>query len=183
MNYRQFAQRIRVPSGFILAPLLFILARPTSRTFIAGALLAVAGLLVRAWASGYLRKNEELTTAGPYAHTRNPLYLGTFLLGIGVAVAGGSVWFLVLFMLFYFVIYFPVILAEAETMRRLFPESYPNYSLHVPLFLPRLSSHCSPSVAARFDPRLYFKHREYRATIGVAAVYALLLMKSALLSP
>src|SRR5437763_9324665 len=84
------AQRIRVPAGLLQAPLLIIAAKPSPRTLLIGAAVALVGLLIRAWASGYLRKNMELATSGPYAYTRNPLYLGTFIMGGGIALASGA---------------------------------------------------------------------------------------------
>src|SRR6185503_12671134 len=137
MTFRRVAQRIRVPAGFVLLPLLLIASHPTPAWLIPGSCLAVVGLCIRAWASGYLRKNRELTTAGPYAHTRNPLYLGTFLLGTGVALSTGALWFVAVFVLFYLLIYGPVMSAEAKTMTDLFPHEYEDYRREVPLFLPR----------------------------------------------
>ncbi len=182
MTFRQFAQRIRVPAGFVLAPLLFISARPTPGSLAAGAFIALIGLAIRAWASGYLKKNEELTTTGPYAHTRNPLYLGTFLLGLGVAVGGGALWFVALFAAFYLAVYVPVMFAEAETMRALFAAEYEEYSEHVPLFVPRLTPYRAHGYDSdsEFELSLYLRHREYRAALGFVAVYALLAVKIAL---
>lgn len=191
MTFRQVAQRIRVPAGFVLAPLLFISARPTIASLAAGAFVAIIGLGIRAWASGHLRKNQELTISGPYAHTRNPLYLGTFLLGTGLAMAGGTLWFMVLFAALYLLIYVPVMVAEADTMRDLFAEEYQRYSSEVPLFVPRFSPygvHSSSSYAAQFkrsswrggrafDPSLYLRHREYRAALGFVVCYAMLVTK------
>jgi protein-S-isoprenylcysteine O-methyltransferase Ste14 len=191
VTFRQLAQRIRVPAGFVLAPLLFISARPTLASLAAGAFIAVVGLSIRAWASGHLKKNQELAKSGPYAHTRNPLYLGTFLLGTGAAVGGGTLWFVALFAAMYLIIYVPVMFAEAETMRELFSIEYEDYSKQVPLFVPRFtpySPHGSRSYAAQlgrsawgsgrqFDPSLYMRHREYRAALGFLMVYALLATK------
>jgi protein-S-isoprenylcysteine O-methyltransferase Ste14 len=185
MNFRQLAQRIRVPAGFVLAPLLIISARPTRTSLIAGAIIAAIGLGIRAWASGYLRKNKELTTAGPYAHTRNPLYLGTFLLGTGVAVGAGAAWFVALFMALYLLIYLPVMLAEAETLERLFPAEYEQYASRVPLFLPRVTPYratSQPEAQRGFDLSQYLHHREYRALIGFIAVYAVMAAKMLLLA-
>jgi len=185
MTFRQFAQRIRVPAGFLLAPLLFISARPTPATLWSGAFVALIGLGMRAWASGHLRKMEELTVSGPYAYTRNPLYLGTFLLGVGVAIGGGALWFVALFAAFYLMIYLPVMLAEAETMRSLFSESYEKYRKEVPLFTPRLTPYRPESSRGRlrgFDVALYLRHREYRAAFGFLAAYALLAAKLALIT-
>ena len=191
MTFKQLAQRIRVPAGFLLAPLLFVSARPTAGSLAAGAFIAMIGLAIRAWASGHLKKNQELTTSGPYAHTRNPLYLGTFLLGVGVAVGGGAWWFVALFAAFYLAIYVPVMFAEADTMRELFSDEYERYSEQVPLFVPRptpYGAHGSHSYAAQlkrsrwragrqFEISLYMRHREYRAALGFVVVYALLATK------
>jgi protein-S-isoprenylcysteine O-methyltransferase Ste14 len=192
VTFRQIAQRIRVSSGFMLAPLLFISARPTFASLAAGAFVALVGLGIRAWASGHLKKNQELTTSGPYAYTRNPLYLGTFLLGAGVAAGGGTLWFVALFAGLYLVIYAPVMAAEADTMRELFSEEYERYSKQVPLFVPRFTpygAHGSSSYAAqlkrsswrggrRFDASLYLRNREYRAALGFVVVYVLLAAKT-----
>jgi protein-S-isoprenylcysteine O-methyltransferase Ste14 len=188
LNFRKLAQRIRVPAGFLLAPLLIISAKPTVSSLAAGALISIVGLMIRAWASGFLRKNQELTTTGPYAHTRNPLYLGTFILGTGIAISGGTLWFVALFMALYLLIYVPVMFAEAETMLQLFSKEYEHYSQRVPLFLPRVTPYRAPSDHSvdarpgargerRFDPSRYLKHREYRAAMGMVIVYALLAAK------
>ena len=192
MTLRQFAQRIRVPAGFVLAPLLFITARPTAASLVTGAAVAVIGLTIRGWASGYLKKNEELTVTGPYAHTRNPLYFGTFFLGAGVAIGAGTFLFTVLFIGLYLLIYLPVMFAEADTMRALFPRDYEDYSKQVPLFLPRLTPYReahnrqAASVGNQegrgFDSSLYLRHREYRAAFGLLVVYVLLAVKLVLLS-
>jgi len=194
LTFKQLAQRIRVPAGFVLAPLLFISARPTPSSLAAGAFVAIIGLAIRAWASGHLKKNQELTTSGPYAHTRNPLYLGTFLLGTGVAVGGGTPWFVAVFASFYLLIYVPVMFAEAETMRGLFSEEYALYARQVPLFVPRFTPYAAASMTSdgaisyrsqagnqrRFDVSLYLRHREYRAAVGFLAAYALLAAKLAI---
>lgn len=192
MTLRQVAQRIRVPAGFVVAPLLFITARPSGASLVAGAAVAVIGLTIRAWASGYLKKNEELTVTGPYAHTRNPLYFGTFFLGAGVAIGAGTLWFTVLFMGLYLFIYLPVMFAEADTMRALFPRDYKDYSEQVPLFLPRLTPYRNANgqqafaggnrEGRGFDSSLYLRHREYRAAFGLLVVYVLLAVKLVLFS-
>ena len=138
-------------------------------------------------------KNEKLTTSGPYGFTRNPLYAGTFLLGLGVAVGAASVWFAALFVALYLVIYVSVMYAEAETMRALFADEYPQYSREVPLFVPRLTRYRATAFNSennalssslidpgRFDVSLYLLHREYRAAMGFLAVYGLLAAKLAL---
>ena len=183
----QVAQRIRVPAGFVLTPLLLVAARPGRVWVAAGCVIAVAGLGIRAWASGCLKKNEELATGGPYAYTRNPLYLGTFLLGLGVSVCTGSWWFAVVFTAFYLLVYIPVMLAESETLRKLFPDQYPAYSRSVPLLVPRLTPFdIRPQAeltdtarrAPLFEMSLYIRHREYRALLGFVAVLGILILKA-----
>ena len=178
----QLAQRIRVPAGLVLAPLLIVAARPSPTALAVGAVVAIIGLLMRAWASGYLRKNQELTVTGPYAHTRNPLYLGTFLMGGGVALASGAWWFVALYVALYLLIYVPVMIAEAETLGQLFGGEYPAYKRAVPLFLPRVTPYRSPhsdrsNQGRRFALSQYLKHREYRAALGVAVALTLLVGK------
>lgn len=180
---RDIIQRIRVPAGFLLIPLLLFVARPTALSMIVGSIVAVIGLVIRAWASGCLKKNRELTTWGPYAFTRNPLYLGTFIMGVGVAIGSGVVWFAALFMTVYLLIYLPVMFAEADYMSELFAEQYAEYRRAVPLFAPRLTPYRASSLdksgiketsrgTNRFQPSLYLRHREYNATLGVVAVFA-----------
>ncbi|MEW6213056.1 MAG: isoprenylcysteine carboxylmethyltransferase family protein [Acidobacteriota bacterium] len=178
-GFRSFAQRIRVGAGFLLVPILVVAARPTVKTLIAGGAITFAGLAVRAWASGYLKKNQELTTTGPYAYTRNPLYLGTFLMGAGAAIASGSWWFAAAYLLFYLLIYAPVIMAEAETMRKLFPDEYEIYSQRVPMLIPRLTPYQSAESSSERGFRLsqYIRHREYRAAIGCVIVFLILVAR------
>lgn len=186
-TFRQIAQRIRVPAGFALAPLLLISAEPTPASLAIGSAVAAAGLGIRAWASGYLRKNMELATSGPYAHTRNPLYLGTLILGAGASTAGGKLWFVALFAALYLAIYIPVMQAEAETLRRLFPDEFEDYSKSVPLIGLRATAYRSPFKPAatgeekRYDFSQYLKHREYRALLGLLLIISLLAAKMLLI--
>ena len=177
-NFRKLAQRIRVPAGFLLAPLLLIAADPSPRSLVVGAVLSLLGLAIRAWASGYLKKNQELTTTGPYAHTRNPLYLGTFIMALGVALGAASWWFLAVFVALYLLIYIPVMEAEAEMLDKLFPSDFASYRSRVPMFLPRLTPARAEGVRTTGGPGFslsqYRKHREYRAAAGVLLIYALL---------
>jgi protein-S-isoprenylcysteine O-methyltransferase Ste14 len=105
------ARRIRVPLGFAFAASYLWIAHPNWRSIVGGTLLAVPGILLRALASGHVKKDEELTTTGPYAYTRNPLYLGSLIMAMGFALAARSVWVVLLIGLMFFVIYLPVIRA------------------------------------------------------------------------
>ncbi len=121
---REALNRVRVRSGSFLAIAVLVLARPTSESLVHGALAAAAGLLIRAWASGHLRKEKALAVSGPYRYSRNPLYLGNFVIGAGLVLTARSWWVLALFAA-YFGIFYPLIITrERDRMRRLFPEEY-----------------------------------------------------------
>ena len=111
-GWSQIARRIRVPLGFVLAVFYFWLARPTWRSMVVGLIGIVPGLLLRALASGHVRKNESLATSGPYGYTRNPLYLGSLLIAVGFAIAARSWWVGVALVIMFFAIYLPVIRGE-----------------------------------------------------------------------
>lgn len=173
------ARRIRVPLGFAFAVLYFWLARPTWRSLAAGVVLIVSGLLVRALASGHVRKNEALATSGPYAYTRNPLYLGSLLLGIGFAVAARSWWVAVALVVMFFAIYVPVIRDEEAFLRKKFPE-FEQYARQVPRMLPRMTPARMGDGGGEFSFDLYLKHREWNAALGAAAMMAALIVRMAL---
>src|SRR3984893_11213366 len=139
-EWSQVARRIRVPLGFLFAVLYFWLARPSWRSLMLGAIVVAPGLMIRALASGHVRKNEALATSGPYAYTRNPLYLGSLLMGIGFCVAARSWWVGVALVVMFFAIYLPVIRGEEAFLRRTFPE-FEEYARRVPRMFPRLTSH------------------------------------------
>lgn len=171
-------QRWRVPLGFACAGLFMVLARPRLATLVAGALVSATGLAVRAWAAGHIRKNDVLATSGPYAYTRNPLYLGSFLLGLGFTIAAARWELALVFVGLFLGIYFPVMRVEASTLTRLFGESYRRYAHEVPLYLPRLTPYRDQATGNRFDARLYMRYREYRAGLGLLVGWGVLVLKS-----
>lgn len=170
-------QRLRVPLGFVTALLFLVAARPTMRSLLIGAPLALSGALIRAWASGHLRKNAELAVSGPYAHTRNPLYFGSFVMTVGLAVAGGNLWTGLLLVGFFLLVYLPVMRAEAEHMQKLFADDYARWAAAVPLFMPRLTPYAAHQQRS-FDARQYLHHREWRALLGLAVVLFILCLKA-----
>jgi len=177
-EWSQVARRIRVPLGFLFAVFYFWLARPTWRFMALGAIGIVPGLLIRALASGHVRKNEALATSGPYAYTRNPLYLGSLMIGLGFAAAARSWWVGVTLMAMFLAIYVPVIRDEEAFLRRKFPE-FEEYARRVPRMLPRIraDSGAGSHISAGFSFDLYLKHREYNALIGAFALMAALVVK------
>ncbi|MDQ3805874.1 MAG: isoprenylcysteine carboxylmethyltransferase family protein [Acidobacteriota bacterium] len=181
-----WAQRWRVPLGFLCAAVFLLLARPSTWTLAAGGVIALLGLLLRAWASGHIRKNDRLAVSGPYAHTRNPLYLGSFILGLGFVVAAGGSWWLLallagIFAALFVGIYLPVMRVEAATLAELFGDEYARYAAAVPLFIPRLSPYrTAEGAGAKFDASLYLRYREYRAALGLLLAWGVLALKAAL---
>jgi protein-S-isoprenylcysteine O-methyltransferase Ste14 len=173
-QYKELAARSRVPLGFVLVVVYAIFARPTWEYFAVGMAVAVAGLLLRAWATGHLDKNRDLCIGGPYSHTRNPLYLGTALVGMGFALAGGVWWIALLFALVLLTIYLPVVIEEESHLRNLFP-GFADYAARVPRFLPSLAARVASP--ARFRFALYRQNQEYNALAGFCGMLALLLWK------
>jgi protein-S-isoprenylcysteine O-methyltransferase Ste14 len=181
-GWPKIARRIRVPLGFALAVLYLWLARPTWAFIGYGAIVIVLGLLIRALASGHVRKNEALAITGPYAYTRNPLYLGSLLIGIGFAVASRSWWIGLALVVMFFAIYIPVILGEEKFLRETFPE-FEEYERNVPRMFPRFTPHLKAGESSRgFSMELYRKHREYNALLGALLMIAALVTKMELLT-
>ena len=173
-GWGRVARRIRVPMGFAFAALYLALARPTAVSILWSLPLVLPGLGLRAYASGYVQKNAELTTTGPYAYTRNPLYLGSMLLAFGFAGASRSLAVVAALAILFALIYLPVIRSEEEYMRTRFA-GYADYAARVPRLLPRFKAGQSTlPMAGSFTPALYRKHREYNALLGAGAIYAAL---------
>jgi protein-S-isoprenylcysteine O-methyltransferase Ste14 len=178
-GWQKFARRARVPLGFLVAAVFLLFARPSGRSLAWGLVLVLPGLWLRGYAAGYVKKNAELTRTGPYAYTRNPLYLGSMSIAAGFAVAAGRWWLVVLLVGMFLLIYVPTILSEEAFLRGAFPQ-FEDYARRVPRLLPRLTP-------ARFEdtewgmggfaPERYRHHREYNASIGAAALYVALILR------
>jgi protein-S-isoprenylcysteine O-methyltransferase Ste14 len=185
-RWQRVARRIRVPLGFLTAALyLFELSRraPQPAAIAWSLALVLPGLWLRGYAAGYVKKNRELTTTGPYAHTRNPLYLGSMTMAAGFAVALLSWPVALALALGFAAIYVPVIAAEERFLRATFP-GFDAYCRQVPRLIPRLtpaSQTVDPADSGAFSLALYLRHREYNAGIGAALLYlSLLLLRPAL---
>jgi protein-S-isoprenylcysteine O-methyltransferase Ste14 len=172
-NWSRVARRIRVPTGFLFAAFYLWRARPSIASLAWSLLLVAPGLLLRAYASGYVKKNAELTVTGPYAYTRNPLYLGSGLMAFGFAAASRSLWITLLLVLLFAIIYVPTIYSEEQFLRATFP-AFESYSQCVPRLLPRLTPARIPGGEGSFSGALYRQHREYNSLLGACAVYAVL---------
>jgi protein-S-isoprenylcysteine O-methyltransferase Ste14 len=172
-------QRWRVPLGFLCGALFLWFARPSWLTLFIGGGIALVGLALRAWSAGHIRKNSQLATSGPYSYTRNPLYVGSFLLGVGFTIASGQVWLALPFAALFLGIYYPVMRVEAADLAQLFGEDYEKYSRAVPLFLPRLKPYRDEkTLGTKFDASLYLRYREYQAALGLIVAWGLLALKA-----
>jgi len=165
---RKFWMRWRVRVGYPVAIVYLLLADPTPRSILIGGIVAALGLFVRGAASGHLRKDRELAITGPYAHTRNPLYLGSALLAGGFAIAGWSWWAGLLVVVYFAVFYYAVMRNEAEDLHRRFGAVFEAYAARVPFFFPRFTG-ASTESATKFSWEQYRRNREYKALIGTIA--------------
>ena len=179
-QWQRIARRVRVPLGFVTAIVFFVFAKPDGHWLLRSLLAVVPGLWLRGYAAGYVKKNAELTRTGPYAYTRNPLYLGSMLIAFGFALAAGRVWLGVLLLGLFLAIYWPTILSEEAYLRSTFP-GFDTYAAAVPRLLPRLTPARLEGTPAgsggRFSPERYRHHREYNALIGATALYAALVLR------
>jgi protein-S-isoprenylcysteine O-methyltransferase Ste14 len=171
MNIAEILARWRVRLGYPLAILVLWVSRPVPRSIVYGAVLGAIGLLVRARAAGYLHKQQVLTVTGPYAYTRNPLYLGSAILALGIATASRS-WIGAALLLSYFAVVYSVVMhREEQELRQHHGAAFDEFAHNVPLFLPRLTAaKLSPASSGAYSFEQYKKNQEYRAAIGFLLV-------------
>lgn len=181
-RWQKIARRIRVPLGFVAAVVYLwqlVLHKPSLAPILWSLLLVLPGLWLRGYAAGYVKKNRELTITGPYAHLRNPLYLGSILIASGFAVALLSWQFAVALVVFFLLIYVPVIASEEAFLRDTFLE-FEWYCARVPRLIPRITPVRAPDgnrgQSGSFSFELYRRHREYNSAIGVILLYCSLLL-------
>jgi protein-S-isoprenylcysteine O-methyltransferase Ste14 len=179
---RKFWMRWRVRLGYPVALVYLVLASPTPRWIAIGAVLAGFGLVVRALAAGHLRKDRELATSGPYARTRNPLYLGSAFMAAGFAIAGHSWWAGSLVLIYFGVFYYAVMKNEEADLLLRFGASFESYAQKVPLFFPTLLGggyEGSPDTGKEqhFSWDQYLRNREYRALIGTVGALAIVWLR------
>jgi protein-S-isoprenylcysteine O-methyltransferase Ste14 len=174
-DFSAFVARWRVPFGFALGIAYLVFAQPTVPLLIVGSIVALLGLGIRAYAAGHLEKDQSLAMGGPYAYTRNPLYLGSLLIGIGLVLAGGQ-WALgVAFVAFFLVVYGPVMRREERNLRQRFGQRFDEYAAAIPLFLP-CRKPPKPS-HEKFEWKRYRRNREYEAALGYLIGVIFLIVK------
>ncbi len=172
-----FFVRWRVRLGYPLAIAVLFFARPQPRSILSGALVGLVGLGLRAWAAGYLHKQEVLTVTGPYAYSRNPLYLGSAVLALGVAIATRS-WISTLLLGVYFTLVYSVVMRREENeLRSRYAADFERYAAAVPLFFPRVSpAKLSDITSAAFSPTQYEKNHEWQAAVGFLLLLIVLVL-------
>lgn len=172
-DWGRFARRVRIPLGFAFAALYIFLARPSWLSIAIGSIIIAIGLAVRAWASGHVAKAAEITQSGPYAYTRNPLYLGSIIIGIGFGVASRSWCVAIGLVALLLAIYIPTIGWEERWLRANIA-GFDDYASRVPRLFPKLVPAGTPGEYSRAR---YLKHHEYNALLGAAAMLAALIIK------
>jgi protein-S-isoprenylcysteine O-methyltransferase Ste14 len=167
MTPLDFFARWRVRIGYLLAVVVLLLSRPEPRPILIGACVGLLGLAIRAYAAGYLHKQAVLTTSGPYARTRNPLYVGSSILALGAAIAMNS-WFSAALLLFYFALVYTLVMRREEIeLRGHHGAEFDAYAQSVPLFFPSLTPPKQPAATpGSFSWTQYSKNHEYQAALG-----------------
>lgn len=174
MKINEVLSHYRTKLGFVFVILFIVMAKPEIIGMLVGIPVGIMGLLIRLWASGYIRKNKELSTEGPYSYTRNPLYLGSFFIGLGVSIMGSCIIFILLFLSGFYIVYSSVIESEEKNLIELFGGSFLDYKSKVPAFFPLLKP---VKISKDFDIKLVVKHEEYNAWLGFAAVIIIVYLK------
>jgi len=166
MDPAQRLARWRVRLGYVLGLVAFVLAAPTPRSLAIGAAVGAVGEALRIWAAGHLEKGREVTSSGPYAFTRHPLYVGSSVMGAGFAIASHSVATAILVTAYLAATIGAAIHAEEAHLTAKFGESYPAYRDGRAQAAPR-----------RFSLERAWRNREYRALLGFVAVFLLLAVR------
>jgi len=174
-SWGRIAQRLRVPVGTLLGVIFLVLMHPSLRSLWIGGIVTLAGALIRVWAAGHIDKGRTLARCGPYALTRNPLYLGSLLMALGILLAGQGYWLLIPFGLFFVGFYYPVMKAEEQELLQGHGEAFVAYSRTVPLFFPAFRHAVENS--SNFLWSRVLKNREHRTLMGLVLAEAILVLK------
>jgi protein-S-isoprenylcysteine O-methyltransferase Ste14 len=158
--------RWRVTLGFILAAVVLYAAQPTATTLTIGGGVALIGELIRIWAAGHVEKSREVTRSGPYRYTRHPLYLGSSIIGVGVAIASGSVLVAAIVIAYLAATITAAIRAEEAHLREKFGGEYDAYA-----------SRLAPPMIRSFSVTRALANREHHTVAGLIAAFALLALK------
>jgi protein-S-isoprenylcysteine O-methyltransferase Ste14 len=174
-SWGKTAQKIRVPAGTLLGAIFLLFMHPSIPSLWIGGIIAFSGAFLRLWAAGHIEKGISLTRGGPYSLTRNPLYLGSFIMAIGVFIGGQAYWLLPFFGLFFLGLYYPVMRAEEQELLRGHGEKFLEYIRSVPMFFPGFPG--SPDGTSTFSWSRAIKNREHRTLAGLVLIEAFLIAR------
>jgi len=160
---RQFLARRRVALGFVFGVAVVYLAQPTWRSLVAGAAIALAGQAMRLWAAGHLEKSREVTTSGPYQFTRHPLYVGSSIMALGVAMGCRSAAVAFIVGIYMATTITAAIRSEEAFLRERFGDAYDTYARSR-----------GPRVSRRFSWARAWRNKEYRSVTGLILFLAVL---------
>ena len=177
---RRLIGRNRIILSIVIGSIFLYLATPTRTAILTGVPFILLGETVRTWASGFIKKDRELAQGGPYALTRNPLYLGNFLIGVGFSIMANNPALLILFLTVFAVIYGFTIKNEERSLLNKFGDTYLDYKRRVPVFFPRLGHVKSAIRGLDFDWQLVKRHREHHTWLGIAGCFVVFILKVSL---
>jgi protein-S-isoprenylcysteine O-methyltransferase Ste14 len=166
IRYRSFV-------GILCLISLLYLAEPSPVSVAVGFFFIIAGMFFRAWASGYIDKDKELATNGPFSLTRNPLYFGNFILGLGIAIAGNNGYSYAIFFGFY-LLFFPFLMVlEHQRLKKQFGKKYEEYARKSHSFFPKIKR----IKKGEYNISYYMKNKEYRVLYFSLFVIAIMILK------
>ncbi len=178
MNFSTFAEKYRGRIGVIISILIILIANQSKFSILIGFFISSLGNILRIWASGYIKKEIELATSGPYGYTRNPLYLGNFLIGLGFCIASQQIISHLLFLAYFLSFYIPIIKREEERMFHLFKDSYLEYKRKVPVFFPKIKGTKGNSP---YSWKNLNQNKEWRAISSTLLFYLIIILKALVL--
>jgi hypothetical protein len=165
--------RLRVPLGFAFAIAVLWLAQPSGATLLAGSAVAAAGEALRIWAAGHLNKSREVTSSGPYRYFAHPLYVGSSIMGVGLAIASGSFVVTLLILAYLGATITAAVRSEEAFLRHKFGEHYDRYRSGA------AAASDSAALSRRFSFAQAMANREHRAVSGLLLAVLLLCLKAA----
>ena len=191
---RRLIGRNRIILSIVIGSIFLYLATPTRTAILTGVPFILLGETIRTWASGFIKKDRELAQGGPYAFTRNPLYLGNFLIGVGFSIMANNIALFVLFLTTFSIVYGFTIKNEEKSLLAKFGDSYIAYKSRVPAFFPiRIIPLFPPlkkggeggfarwrNFSLNFDWHLVKRHREHHTWLGIAGCLMVFILKVSL---
>ncbi len=176
---QSYIGRHRIILSFIAGVTFIYFSTPTRTAIIAGTPFVLLGEMIRTWASGFIKKDKELAQEGPYALTRNPLYLGNFLIGLGFSIMAYNPILLTLFLLAFSLIYIFTIRNEEKSLSARFGDAYIAYKSKVPAFFPLRIIPDQRDFSLNFDWQLIWKHREHHTWLGIFGCLIIFILRAA----